>query len=120
MSEKINNNGSYGKKQKRDDLKREYLRGITEATQIRKTTTKTMLNHIRDELDSILNDAILADEYDKGIEKVIKTIDDYLIEEVPADEIINRENSDEDLPLLKMDGDEVISLLDFVDKKDQN
>jgi hypothetical protein len=103
-----------------DELKREYLRGASEANSKQKECTGKFLGLVKDRLSKTMDKAVTLEDAVDDIEEVIQLIDDYNYGEIPVDELIERETVDEisaihnRLEKLETDGDEVISLTDFL------
>jgi hypothetical protein len=107
----------------KQDLKKEYLRGLSEHNQVMKDSYGTFLELLKNRLKKVGSDAVIREDFEEGIDKVIDLIDEYL-NETPVNEILARaENQFDDIEELEEDleeitNDDIISLTDFINDRD--
>jgi hypothetical protein len=108
----------------KQDLKKEYLRGLSEHNQIMKDSYGTFLELLKSRLKKVTANAVIREDYEEGIDEVIELIDEYL-NETPVNEILARaENQFEDEieeleeDLEEITNDDIISLTDFINDRD--
>jgi len=102
---------------RREELKREFLRGIEKAKVAHQGCNETFLGIIYERLSTILDEIVDMREAEDEIEKILKLIEEYTDGRVSIDELKDREYnkvlSGEDRVSIFSD-DDVVSLLDFV------
>lgn len=106
----------------RNELKKEYLRGVQETEALHKKSREVFLDSIRERATEIINDVYTLDEAQDKLEELIQFIDDYDRGEISAQELVEtKEDEDSNFTLdmlqKKMDEietDDIISLTEFV------
>ena len=98
----------------REDLKKEYLRGIKEAEELHKGCKHEFLGLMRDKLSQVIDNAIVLEDAEDGIEDVIRLIDEYMQGNTTVKELKEVELGETVESGIKIEGDEVISLIEFV------
>ncbi len=102
---------------RRDELKKEFLRGIEKAKDAQQGCSEAFLGIIYDRLSTIVDEIVDMREAEDEIEKILELIEEYTDGRVTIDELKDREYnkvlSGEERVSIFSDYD-VVSLLDFV------
>lgn len=111
-------------RENRKDVKVEYMRGCEDTREMAYKTSNTFVSIIQERLTYILSHAATLGEAEEEIRKINELISEYLDQ---PEKVVDRELTEHDTKVfgkevgIFTDGEEVISLLDFVDdEKDED
>jgi hypothetical protein len=103
----------------RDELKKEYLRGLNQAEQMQREYCSTVLGVIKDRLIRTIKISDSLEEAEIEIKKIIRLIDEYTDSETTSIDLSIIEDDDDIVDEIDEaeDDDDYVSLLDFIEDK---
>jgi Zn-dependent alcohol dehydrogenase len=115
---------NYQARTHREELKKEYLRGVEETRAMQQESVGKFLELVKDKLSKSMDKSVTLEGATDDMESIIQLIDEYTVGGVPVDRLIDREIAVDTIDELEdkigdielNNGEEVISLMDFVDK----